>query len=165
MSTATTVVKDKAYTGQTPINTQPRDSNILEIAIPINFPLAAPVANDIHLLCKLLPGVRVVDWAIRLADLDSNGSPTASMSLGEANAALTDITVLYKAAIIIGQTGGLLRDVAASAAADILVIGAATLASSQTAGTERHIGLKWDTASATYVASTTGMLIMKLAMV
>lgn len=153
-STATTITKGKTYTGQLPVNTQPRDSGLYPIVIPIEFPAAAPVANDTHILAKLLPGVEVVDYLLDLEDVDSNGAPTASLSLGEANTALADITTVWKSGITIGQTGGALRYAAATAATGLRAVQAATLAN------ERIIGLKWDTASATYVASKKGLLTL-----
>lgn len=153
-STATTVVQGDTYTGRKPVRSQPIAGETAVISLPIKFPTAAPVANDIHLLCKLIPGLQVVDWTLTLDDLDSDGSPAASLSLGEANATLADITVVYKSGITLGQTGGLLRNVAATAATNVSNIGLATK------DTERVIGLKWDTAAATYVADKTGLLTL-----
>ncbi len=155
MSVATTIVKNDTYTGLKPVRVQPVAGEVAYIALPIKFPTAAPVANDVHLLCKLLPGLQVLDWDFFCDDLDSGG-PTTSMSLGETPATLDDVTVVYKSGITIGQTGGLVRHVAASAAADIRTIGAATL------NTERTLALKWDTASTAYVADKTGVLVLKV---
>lgn len=153
-TTATTVVQNPTYTGAKPVNTQPRGAALYPILIPIEFPAAAPVANDIHLLCKLLPNVEVEDYSIDLDDLDTDVSPAASLSLGEANAALTDVTVVYKSGITIGQSGGLLRYAASTAATTLRAIQATTLAN------ERVLALKWDTASATYAASKKGLLTL-----
>jgi hypothetical protein len=154
MSTAATITKDVAYTGQRPRNTQPRAAEPSWIAIPINFPDTAPVGNDTHALTKLLPGVKVADWFIDLDDVDSNGSPAADLTLGELSATLADISVTYKSGITIGQTGGVLRMSAASAATGMRAIQAATLAN------ERVIGLKWATAAATYATGKKGVLYL-----
>lgn len=155
-SVAATITRDVAYTGQIPVNAQPRDSGVYEVAIPINFPAAAPVANDTHALVKLIPGVEVIDYTLHLDDVDSNGTPTAALELGELNATLADIGVSYKSGITIGQTGGLVRHAAATAATDLRAIVAATK------NNERVLGLKWGTAAATYVASKKGLLVLKL---
>lgn len=155
-STATTIVKEDTYTGKQPMNAQPAGGAIKLVPIPINFPAAAPVANDTHALIELLPGVQVIDFDFFSDDLDSNGTPTTSLSVGELNATLADLSVIYQSAITIPRTGGLARFAAASAAADLRTLGAATLA------TRRVIGIKWDTASATYVASKTGLLVLKV---
>lgn len=151
MSVATTIVKGDVYTGKAPMRVQPLMSAIIKLAIPIVFPVAAPVANDTHALCKIPQDAKVVDWTLISDDVDSNGAPTAAWSLGVLNADLADLSaVVYKTAIVIGQTGGLLR------CADAVPY----LAS---AAAERIIGLKWTTAAATYAASKTGLLILELA--
>jgi hypothetical protein len=155
-SVATTITKDVGYTGQNPVNAQPRSSNVQLIPIPINFPLAAPVANDTQALIKLPVGCQVIDYDIHMDDVDSNGTPTASLELGELAADLADISVSYKTGITIEQTGGLVRHAAATAATNLRAITDATK------NTERVIGLKWSTAAATYVASKTGLLVLKV---
>lgn len=156
MSVATTIVQGDSYTGRKPVRTQPIAGEVGLIGIPIKFPTAAPVANDVHLLLKLLPGVQVIDYDLIVDDVDSDGSAAAAWTLGECPATLDDVTVVYKSGITIGQTGGLVRHAAASAAADLRTIGAATLAN------ERVIALKWTTAAATYVADKTGILVLKV---
>lgn len=154
-TTATTITKDVAYTGFGPMNTQPISGRVGIVPIPINFPLLAPVANDTHALCKLMPGVLVIDYDIFLDDVDS-GTPAAAMSFGELNSTLADLAVVYQSGITIGQTGGLARFAAATQAADLRTLGATNRA------TERVLGLKWTTASATYTASKTGLLVLKV---
>jgi hypothetical protein len=154
-SVATTITKDVGYIGQVPVNTQPRDSGVYEVAIPVNFPAAAPVANDTQALCKLLPGVEVIDFEFQCEDVDTNGTPTAAISVGELNADLADMGVTYQA-LTIQQTGGLVRHSASSNATRVQVLGNATK------GNERIVGLKWTTAAATYAASKKGLLVLKL---
>lgn len=152
MSVATTITKDVAYTGQKPVNAQPRGAEVLIVPVPINFPAAAPVTNDTHALIRLLPNVEVVDWTLMLDDLDDASS--ADLTLGELDDELDDIAVTYKSSITLGQAGGLQRAAAATEAADMRAIGAATLAN------ERVIGLKWAAAAGTYVASQKGLLLL-----
>jgi hypothetical protein len=155
MSVATTIVRDTAYTGQYPVNTQPRGAEVLKVAIPINFPAAAPVANDMHLLTKLLPGVLPVDFTLLLDDGDSGAN--AAFSIGEANADGADLGVVYMSGIVTAQAGGLLRFSAASAAAELRALCAATLAN------ERILAIKWTTAAAGgYTASTKGLLLLEV---
>lgn len=151
-STATTVVQGDTYTGKYPVNTQPREAGLYPITLPVTFPAAAPVANDLHLLCRLLPGVEIVDYTIDLEDHDS--STGSSISIGEVNAGLTDLGVVWKSGITVGQAGGLLRYAAASDATRLSTVQATNLA------TERVIGLKWDTAATTYVASKKGLIVL-----
>lgn len=151
-SVATTVTQGDTYTGKYPVNTQPRDAGIYPITIPVTFPVAAPVANDLHLLCRLLPGVEIVDYTIDLEDHDS--STGSSISIGEANAGLTDLGVVWKSGITQGQAGGLLRYAAATDATRLSTLQATNLAN------ERVVALKWDTAATTYVASKKGLIVL-----
>lgn len=147
-----TVIRSDVYTGKQPMRTQPITSAIIEIGVPFVFPVAAPVIGDLLLITKIPMDTKVVDWILISDDLDSNAAPTAAWSLGEANAALLDLSAnVYKAGIIIGQTAGLVRT---TDAVSFLAV---------PTNVERTIALKWTAAALTYVPSKTGMLILKLA--
>jgi hypothetical protein len=64
-------------------------------------------ANDLLRFFYLPPGARVIDVALRTTDLDSNGSPTIKLDVGDAGD--TDRLI---AASSIGQTGGSERSLA-----------------------------------------------------
>jgi hypothetical protein len=117
---------------------QPDDSFIKKVPIEVVFPAAALVANDLIELCRLAPGVQVVDFDVIAPQLDSNGAPTLAFSLGSENAGGTDLGVVYEAGLIPGRgaTGSIVRATTAAA-----------LAADATA--ERVIALKVTTAAAT----------------
>lgn len=142
---AATVTKSDTYTGKYPLRIIPTSSEVADIAVPITFPSAAPIANDTHALCTIPAGKQVVDWTLILADHDDGA--TSSLELGTLNAGLTDIDTSWKTGITIGQAGGLLRNADGAAWA-------------QATTSDRVVGLKWSTAAAVYLASKTGLLIL-----
>lgn len=122
---------------------QPDSTFIQKVPVEVLFPAAALLANDLIELCKLAPGVQVVDFDVIAPQLDSNGTPTLSFSLGSENAAGTDLGVVYEAGLIPGRgaTGSIVRAttgaaLAADASADraIALKVTAAAATSATAG-------------------------------
>lgn len=102
---------------------------------------ASLAAGDIIDLGPLPAGVRVVDSAIISEDVDTNGSPTITMSLGLLNAGKTDLNggtnETWITASTVGQAGGTVR---ATTNASYLLGASAT---------ERRLGLKVVAAAAT----------------
>lgn len=77
---------------------------------------ASLAAGDIIDLGDLPAGYTVMDAAIVTDDLDSNGTPTITLSLGALNAGKTDLDgTAYIAASTVGQAGGVARATAAVA--------------------------------------------------
>lgn len=71
---------------------------------------AALAAGDIIDLGPLPAGITILDVALVTEDLDTNGTPTLTLSVGELNAGKTDLSgTAYIAASTIGQTGGVAR--------------------------------------------------------
>lgn len=155
---ATTVTKSDIYTGVKPLRTQPYESSVIQLPIPFVLPAAAPVLNDIHLLAKIPQYAKVIDWYIQMPDCDS--STGATIALGEANTALDDLAVVYVTGSALPQAGGLLRAVAATAAASMLTLTNTTY----TASADRVITLKWTAApTGTWTGSTPGLLVLSIA--
>lgn len=117
---------------------QPDNTFIVKVPVEVVFPSTALVANDLIELCKLAPGVQVVDFDVIAPQLDSNGAPTLAFSLGSENAGGTDLGVVYEAGLIPGRgaTGSIVRATTAGAY-------------SADASADRAIALKVTTAAAT----------------
>lgn len=60
----------------------------------------APVINDVYQMIKVPNGARIIDWTLGSDDIDSNGAPAVTLSLGDGNS-----TARYVSASTIGQTG------------------------------------------------------------
>lgn len=148
MTAPTTIVKSDVYTGLQPMRTMPIGSEVLTIAVPFVFPVAAPAANDTQAIVKIPLGVRVVDWSIQSEDLDS--ATNADFTLGTLDATTLDLSTTWKTGVVVGQAGTLLR------AAD-------SVAAMESSAAERVVGIKWVTGAAGgYAASKKGLLILKL---
>ena len=70
------------------------------VTIYAEVALAAAGLNDTVNMFKIPSGARVVDWSIGSDDIDSNGTPTVTLSLGDSGSATR-----YVSASTIGQTG------------------------------------------------------------
>ncbi|CAN7469642.1 hypothetical protein LJR175_003135 [Variovorax sp. LjRoot175] len=121
---------------------QPVDASVMQVAVTLVMPAAAPVANDLLELLDLPPGVDLVDFDIFAPQLDSNGAPTNAFSLGSENAGGTDLGVVYEAGLTFGRgaNGSVSR---ASSAAQ--------LAADKTVA--RRLALKVTTGFATYAGA------------
>lgn len=60
----------------------------------------APVINDVYQMIKVPAGARIIGWTLGSDDIDSNGSPAVTLSLGDGGS-----TARYVSASTIGQTG------------------------------------------------------------
>jgi hypothetical protein len=60
----------------------------------------APVINDVYQMIKVPAGARILGWALGADDIDTNGSPAVTLSLGDGAS-----TARYVSASTIGQTG------------------------------------------------------------
>jgi len=140
----------KAFNGQRPI-ILPRDAAAMWVPVDIELPATTPVANDLIELCELPIGVKCLDWALALPDIDSAG-PALVTSLGVENVGGTDLGAeVWGAALTAGQTGAIVRN-------------ASTVCSQGDITTVRKIALKVTTAATTYAGATkVGQLLLLLA--
>src|SRR6185295_13891763 len=60
----------------------------------------APVINDVYQMIKVPAGARIIGWTLGSDDIDSNGAPAVTLSLGDGAS-----TARYVSASTIGQTG------------------------------------------------------------
>jgi hypothetical protein len=90
-------------TGKKPLP-QPYDGSVLQLPLTFVFGTVAPAVGDILALLELPPYTDLLDYDIFAAQLDSNGAPTLAFSLGQENAGLTDLAVVYEAGLIFGRT-------------------------------------------------------------
>lgn len=126
----------------------PEPQNADVIAVRMEHSLAAnPSANDVAWLGDVPAGCKVVDAVLDAPDLDTNGSPTITISLGVLNAGKTDLDVTYIAASTIGQTSGMARPTT-----NVLFRTAPNAA-------KQSIGLKFPAVSATFAAGVIGATI------
>jgi hypothetical protein len=131
--------KSKTAAGQVPVISLD-DAGV--IGIPYEYvTTGALAAGDIIVMGPIEPGVKPFDSFIVTDDLDTNGAPTITLSLGILNAAQTDLdaaaTSTWIAASTVGQTGGIGR----ATTANTYLCGAST--------TERTLGIKVVAAPAT----------------
>lgn len=143
-------ISTKVYTGVRQIP-QPDDTDVDRVPVDIDFPTTAPVANDIWKLAKIPAGVSWVDYDALFPDIDSGGSPTFAFSIGELNAAETDLAVVYASGLTAGQSNAIVR----APNSDQLWVGGSAA--------ERRIGIKITTAAATWNgANKTGTVLLAL---
>jgi len=57
-------------------------------------------AGDVYKMIPIPSGARIVDWGMGADDIDSNGTPTVTLSLGDSGS-----STRYVSASTIGQTG------------------------------------------------------------
>lgn len=122
----------KCAAGQKPV---PSLNDSMPRVLPYEFVTTASLsAGDIIDLGPLSPGVAPIDVAIVTDDLDTNGTPTITLSVGLLNAAKTDLSgganETFITASTVGQAGGIARATTAAA----YLLGAST--------TERRLGIK-----------------------
>lgn len=101
-------------------------------------------ANDTAWLGDLPPGHVPVDGILDASDLDTNGVPTITISVGVLNAAKTDLDATWIAAATIGQTGGMARPTLS------------TMVRTAPSSSPVSIGLKFPAVAATFAAGTVG---------
>ena len=102
------------------------------------------VVNDTVKLMPLAKGLAIVlqEWFLDVPDLDTNGSPTIALQLGD-----NDSAAKFLAANTVGQTGGL-RDSMEDGVAGSLPV-------SYAAGADKDLVLKVSTAPATGATAVT----------
>lgn len=117
---------------------QPDDSDIDDTPIDVTLPAVALAVGDIISLVDLPPGVKMTDFDVSAPQLDSNGAPTLAFSIGEENAAGTDLATVYESGLTFGRgaNGSISRALTFAAAAAV-------------ATSTRRISLKVTTAAAT----------------
>lgn len=71
--------------------------------------LAALALNDVIQMVRVPNGARVIDVLLAAADLDTNGVPTITLSVGDGGA-----TARYVSASTIGQAGGIANGISVS---------------------------------------------------
>lgn len=130
------LIKTTAYTNVRPLFT-PVSAEVCNSPVQIDFPSAAPAANDLILLATIPAGVKLDDYSLILPDIDSGGSPAFAFSIGIANAGLTDLGTVLVSGVTTGQASGVYR-----------AANAAHLALDSTV--DRVLALKVTTAAATY---------------
>lgn len=138
-----------AATNKKPVP-QPFDATVIQVAIDVAFPAINYVANELHQLVEIPPGVQVVDYDILFPDIDSNGTPTLVCSIGTENAGGTDLGTVWDAGLTAGQSGAVVR--------------AATTGCSQQAATvARKVSLKFTAPAGTYAgAGKVGQVVLHL---
>jgi hypothetical protein len=60
----------------------------------------APVINDVYQMIKVPLGARIIGWTLGSDDIDSNGTPLITLSLGDGGS-----TARYVSASTLAQTG------------------------------------------------------------
>lgn len=140
-------INTKQYDGIKPMYT-PDAAEVCGAHVDIDFPAAAFVANDLIRLATIPAGVRNIDYKVVFPDIDSGAG--FAFSIGELNAAGTDLATVYAAGITVGQASGTFRPTnaahfEASAAAD------------------RRIAIKVTTAAAGYTGNgKSGVVVFDL---
>jgi hypothetical protein len=100
--------QSKTALGQNPV---PSVLSTVTVGIPFEYVTDTTLAaGDIIELGNIEPGVKPFNVTLLCDDLDTNGTPTITLTVGILNAAKTDIdaaaTSTFIAASTIGQTGG-----------------------------------------------------------
>lgn len=108
---------------------------------------AAPAANDTVWLGDIPPGHVPVDFILDSPDIDTNGVPTVTISVGVLNAAKTDLSTVWLAASTIGQAGGMARPTTN----DCVRTAPST--------SKISVGLKFPATTATFAAGTLGLTL------
>lgn len=68
--------------------------------------LAAPANGDVFQMVRVPNGARILDMALSSTDIDTNGSPTATLSVGDGGS-----TARFLVASTIGQAGGIVQGI------------------------------------------------------
>lgn len=103
--------KSKTALGQNPVVST---DDSAACGIPYEYvTTGALAAGDIIVLGPVEAGIKPYDSLLATDDLDTDGAPTITLSLGILNAALTDLdaaaTSTWISASTVGQTGGVAR--------------------------------------------------------
>lgn len=142
----------KAFIGKRPI-TLPEHAQPQWAAVDVEFTVATYVANDLIELCELPIGVKCLDWAIVFPDIDSNGTPTLAYSIGEENAAGTDLdagNAVWASGLTAGQSTAIVRSTT-------------SIPAQRPVTAARKLALKVTTAPATYAgAGLVGQVLLLL---
>lgn len=109
---------------------------------------ANPTANDVAWLGDLPEDHVPVDFVLDSDDIDTNGAPTVTISVGVLNAAKTDLSATWLAASTAGQTGVLARPTATTA-----------VRTTPSATAKQSIGLKFPAVAATFAAGSVGVTL------
>jgi len=142
-------INTKQFDGIKPMYT-PDAAEVCGAHVDIEFPSTAFVANDLIRLAVIPAGVRCVDYKLVFPDIDSNASPTFAFSVGELNAAGTDLATVYASGITAGQASTIYR-----------AVNAAIFESNS--ANDRRIAIKVTTAAATYAgAGKVGVAVFDL---
>lgn len=128
---------------------QPYDALISKVPVTVVLPAAAPAVGDLLSLLEVPPMVDLVDFDVIAPQLDSNGAPTNTFSIGVENAAGNDLATVYEAGLTAGRgpSGSISRcSTAAPASAENSVA--------------RKIALKVTGAFATYAGAGKTVLVL-----
>jgi hypothetical protein len=109
---------------------------------------ANPAAGDAAHLFDLPPDHVIVDFILDAPDLDTNGAPTVTISVGTLNAAKTALVDTFLAASTIGQAGGIARPTLNTAV---------RMAPSSS---PVSIGITFPATCATFAAGTVGLTVL-----
>ena len=116
---------------------------------------ANPTDNDTTAHVVLPAGCLPVDLILDASDLDTNGTPTIAISAGVLNAAKTDIDTAaanggaaWIVTSTVAQAGGLVRPTTN------------TITRCSVSTSDRVIGLKYTTASATFASGIVGVTLL-----
>ena len=110
--------------------------------------VAAPLINDTLWLGDLPARCVPVDCLFDSDDLDSNGAPAVTMSVGFLNAAKTDLaSTAWIVSSNIGQASGMARPTTS------------TLVKSAVSNADQPVGIKFTAAPATFQAGTVGLTL------
>lgn len=144
MALITTVSKHAL--GQKPM---PVAQGVEIVRVRMTHALAAnPTANDVVWLGDLPPDHVPVDCILDAPDLDTNGAPTITISVGVLNAGKTDLDTTWISASTVGQAGGIARP----------TLG--TLVRTASSSSKQSIGLKFPAVAATFAAGTIGLTLL-----
>lgn len=99
-------INTKQYDGFKPMYT-PDDAEVCGAHVDIDFPTAAFAANDLIRLTTIQAGIRIPDYKVVFPDIDTGAG--FAWSIGELNAAGTDLAVVWASGITVGQTSGVHR--------------------------------------------------------
>ena len=96
---------------------QPYDATVGPVPVDVTLPSVALAVGDIITLCDVPPNVTFLDWDILAPQLDSNGTPLLTFSIGEENAAGTDLATVYESGLTFGRgaSGSISRALTAAA--------------------------------------------------
>lgn len=109
---------------------------------------ANPTANDVAWIGDLPQDHVPVDFVLDAGDLDTNGTPTMTVSVGVLNAGKTDLDATWLAASTAAQTGVLARPTATTA-----------VRTTPSATAKQSIGLKFPAVAATFAAGSIGVTL------